>query len=167
MTDTTTAPVPNSDPALLAELLAQEERLQLPGLTLEDVARLGAIFVAIAEARSLRVLIRIVVDTPTGPFLAFQRAMPGTSTVNEWWLDGKSRVVRHFGRSSFAVGTQFRVDGTTFEESAGLDNEQYKAHGGCVPLRVAGEIVGTAGISGLTQEADHALIVEALTAYLG
>jgi uncharacterized protein (UPF0303 family) len=167
VTDTTTAPVPNSDPALLAELVDQEERLQLPSLTLEDVARLGAILVAIAEARRLPILIRIVLDTDSGPFLAFQHGMPGSGTGNEWWLDGKTRVVRHFGRSSFAVGTQFRVDGTSFEESAGLDNETYKAHGGCFPLRVAGAIVGLAGISGLTQEADHALIVEALTSYLG
>jgi uncharacterized protein (UPF0303 family) len=167
VTDTTAPTVPNSDPALLAELLDQEARLQLPSLTLEEVARLGAIFVAIAEARTLPVLIRIVLDTPTGPFLAFQHAMPGSSTVNEWWLDGKTRVVRHFEHSSFTVGTQFRVDGTSFEESAGLDNDTYKAHGGCFPLRVAGEIAGLAGISGLTQEQDHALVVEALTAYLG
>ena len=165
--DAESTPVPFADPALLAELLAQEDRLVLPHLGYDDAARLGATLASLAESRGLPVVIRVEVDTPAGPHTVFQRALPGSSTENDWWLGRKAAVVRHFGHSSFAVGTRFRVEGSTFEASSGLDPERYAAHGGCFPLRVDGQIVGVVGISGLAQQDDHALVIEGLTAYLG
>lgn len=167
MTDAAPAqPVRFGDPALLAELLAQEERLVLPRLSYDDAARLGAVVASLAEQRDLPVVVRVEVDTPDGAHTVFQRALPRTSPANDWWLGRKAAVVRHYGHASFAVGTKYRVDGTTFEAASGLDEEHYAAHGGCFPLRVDGELVGVLGVSGLPQEADHALVVEGLTAYL-
>ena len=165
MTDDTTLLF--ADPALLAELLAQEDRLALPRLDYDDAARLGATLAALAESRGLPVVIRVEVDAPTGPHTVFQRALPGSSLENDGWLDRKAAVVRHFGNSSFAVGTRFRVEGSTFEVSSGLDPLRYAAHGGCFPLRVGGQVAGVVGISGLAQQDDHALVIEGLTAYLG
>ena len=159
--------IPFSDPALLAELLAQEDSLVLPRLTYEDAARLGATLAELAEQRGLPVVVRVEVDTSSGPHIVFQRALPGTSPNNDWWLGRKAAVVRHYGHSSFAVGTRYRVEGGTFETRAELDPEHYAAHGGCFPLRVNGQLVGVVGISGLPQQDDHALVVEGLTAYLG
>jgi uncharacterized protein (UPF0303 family) len=159
--------LPFSDPALLAELLDQEERLVLPHLTYEDAGRLGAILAELAESRGLPVVVRVEVDTSAGPHTVFQRAMAGTSPNNDWWLGRKAAVVRHYGHSSFAVGTRYRVEGGTFETRSELDPALYAAHGGCFPLRVAGQLVGVVGISGLPQQDDHALVVEGLTAYLG
>ncbi|HEX7805193.1 MAG TPA: heme-degrading domain-containing protein [Cellulomonas sp.] len=159
--------IPFSDPALLAELLAQEDSLVLPQLTYEDAARLGATLAELAEQRGLPVVVRVEVDTSSGPHIVFQRALPGTSPNNDWWLGRKAAVVRHYGHSSFAVGTRYRVEGGTFETRAELDPEHYAAHGGCFPLRVNGQLVGVVGISGLPQQDDHALVVEGLTAYLG
>jgi uncharacterized protein (UPF0303 family) len=161
-----TAPVPFSDPALLAELLAQEERLALPRLDYADAARLGALVADLAEERGLPVVVRVEVDTPTGVHTVFQRALPGSSPTNDWWLGRKAATVRRFGHASFTVGTQFRVDGSTFEASSGLDSETYAAHGGGFPLRVDGKVAGVIGVSGLPQQEDHALVVEGLTAYL-
>ena len=92
--------------------------------------------------------------------------MPGTTPTNDWWLARKAAVVRHYGHSSFAVGTRFRTEGTTFEQSSGLDPERYAAHGGAFPLRVNGDLVGVVGVSGLPQVKDHELVVEGLTQYL-
>ncbi|PVU82777.1 heme-degrading domain-containing protein [Cellulomonas sp. WB94] len=166
MTDAAPA-IPFSDPALLAELLDQEDRLVLPHLDYDDAARLGATLAGLAEQGGLPVVVRVEIDTPTGPHTVFQQAMPGTSPNNDWWLSRKAAVVRHYGHSSFAVGTRYRVEGGTFETRAELDPEQYAAHGGCFPLRVNGQLVGVVGISGLPQQDDHALVVEGLTAYLG
>ena len=165
MTDAT-PPVPFSDPALLAELLAQEERLVLPHLDHDDAWRLGVLVAGLAEERGLSVVVRVELAGEEGPHTVFQRAFAGSTPTNDWWLGRKAAVVRHFGHASFAVGTRFRVEGTTFEESAGLDPERYAAHGGCVPLRVGGVIVGVLGVSGLPQAEDHALAVEGLEAYL-
>ena len=151
--------------ALLAELEAQEQRLVLPHLTYDDAARLGATIAALAEQRQLPVVVRVEVDTEAGPHTVYQRAFPGSSPDNDWWIGAKAKVVRHYGHSSFAVGTRYRVDGTTFEQSSGLD-DSHKAHGGCFPLRVDGQLVGIVAVSGLPQQDDHALVVEGLTAYL-
>lgn len=159
-------PVRFSDPALLAELLEQEDRLVLPSLDYHDAARLGGVIATLAEQRGLPVVIRVEVDSPDGPHVVFHRSLPGTTPANDWWLGRKAAVVRHFGHSSFAVGTRFRTEGTTFEESSGLDPEKYAAHGGAFPLRVDGEITGVVGVSGLPQADDHALVVDGLTAYL-
>ena len=159
------APVKFADPALLAELEAQEERLVLPHLTYDDAARLGATVAALAEQRQLPVVVRVEVDTPDGPHTVFQRALAGSSPSNDWWIGAKAKVVRHYGHASFTVGTRYRVEGTTFEDSSGLD-ETYKAHGGCFPLRVDGRLAGVVAVSGLPQQDDHALVVEGLTAYL-
>lgn len=159
-------PVPFSSPELLAELLAQEERLVLPRLDYHDAARLGALIATLGEERGLPIVVRVEVDAADGPHVVFHRSLPGTTPANDWWLGRKAAVVRHFGHSSFAVGTRFRTEGTTFEESSGLDHESYAAHGGAFPLRVDGEIRGVVGVSGLPQADDHALVVEGLTAYL-
>jgi uncharacterized protein (UPF0303 family) len=159
--------LPFSDPALLAELLDQEERLVLSHLTYDDAGRLGAILAELAQSRGLPVVVRVEVDTSAGPHTVFQRAMPGTSPNNDWWLGRKAAVVRHYGHSSFAVGTRYRVEGGTFETRSELDPAMYAAHGGCFPLRVDGQLVGVVGISGLPQQDDHALVVEGLAAYLG
>lgn len=161
-----TRPVPSSDPAVLAELLAQEERLALPHLDHADAWRLGELVAGLAEQRGLPVVVRVELDGPDGPHTVFQRAFAGTSPANDWWLGRKAAVVRHFGLSSLAVGTRFRVEGTTFEASSGLDAERYAAHGGCVPLRVDGALVGVLGVSGLPQVEDHLLAVEGLEAFL-
>jgi uncharacterized protein (UPF0303 family) len=158
--------VPSSDPAVLAELLAQEERLALPRLDHDDAWRLGSLVAGLAEQRGLGVVVRVELDGDDGPHTVFQRAFAGTGPANDWWLGRKAAVVRHYGHSSFAVGTRYRVEGTTFEESSGLDPERYAAHGGCVPLRVGGALVGVLGVSGLPQGEDHALAVEGLEAFL-
>jgi len=167
VTDSAAQPVPFSDPALLAELLDQEDWLVLPHLTYDDAARLGETLIALAQSRSLPVVVRVEVDTSEGPHIVFQRALPGSSPNNDWWIGRKAAVVRHYGHSSFAVGTRYRVEGGTFETRSELDPALYAAHGGCFPLRVDGRLVGIVGISGLPQQDDHALVVEGLAAYLG
>jgi uncharacterized protein (UPF0303 family) len=161
------ATVPFSDPALLAEILRQERQLVLPHLDYDDAARLGEVIAGLAQERGLPVVVRVEVETPDGPHTVFQRALPGSSPTNDWWIGRKAAVVRHFGHSSFAVGTRFRVEGSAFEAASGLDAERYAAHGGCFPLRVDGELAGIVGVSGLPQQDDHALVVEGLVAYLG
>ena len=147
---------------LLAELESEEARHVLPALSHADAARLGGILARLAGERALPVVVRVALVTGDGLHTVFQQAFSGSSLTNDWWLDRKTAAAQHFGAASFAVGTRFRVDGTTFEESSGLPDDEFKAHGGVVPLRVGERIVGYAGVSGLPQQDDHALVVEAI-----
>lgn len=56
--------------------------------------------------------------------------------------------------------------GTPFEERDDIDHDAVRAHGGSIPLKVAGEIVGTITISGEPDAIDHETAAEALARYL-
>ncbi|MCM2419558.1 heme-degrading domain-containing protein [Streptomyces sp. RKAG293] len=148
---------------LVAELEAQERDLVLASFTNDDAWRLGCLLVDLAREREAPV----TVDIRRGSQQLFHYALEGTSPDNDAWLARKSRVAERYGASSYLVGARFRAKGTTFEESSRLDPNLYAAHGGAVPLRVAGVgIVGTAAVSGLPQSEDHALVVEALSRFV-
>src|SRR4249919_912961 len=99
---------------LLAELLAHEEELVLDRFDDDDAWRLGVQLVEAARAQRLPVAISI---RRNGQRL-FHAALPGASADNDAWLERKCRVVDRYGRSSFAVGTDARARGTTFEASS-------------------------------------------------
>ncbi len=147
----------------LAQLAEQEERLQFTRFDNETALALGQQLLTAARDRGLPVTISV---RRNGQRL-FHAALPGTSADNDAWIDRKSRVVDRYGHSSFFIGTQFRAQGSSFEEQSGLDQDLYAAHGGVFPVLVRGVgPVGTVGVSGLPQADDHAFVVEQLKLFL-
>lgn len=148
---------------LLAELTAQEERLQFTRFDNDVALALGLRLLDAAREQGLGVTISV---RRNGQRL-FHAALPGTSADNDEWIERKSRVVDRYGHSSFHVGTQFRLGGSTFEEKSRLDPNLYAAHGGVFPVIVKGVgPVGTVGVSGLPQADDHAFVVAQLELFL-
>ena len=144
---------------LVATIVEQQRRLVLTHFDHEDAWSLGCLIVEIARERDLPV----VVDIRRGTHQLFHAALAGTTPDNDTWVERKVRVVERFGEPSFLVGLRARAAGTTFPEASGLSEQQYAAHGGCFPLTVRGVgPIGTVTVSGLPQEQDHALVVEAL-----
>lgn len=149
--------------ALLARITAEEEELVFPAFGLDDAWALGTRMRDAAAAAGHPVAIGITL----GLQRVFHAALPGSTPDNDVWLERKARVVRHYSRSSFGVGAQFRASGKEFETASRLDIATHAAHGGVFPITVAGTgVVGTAGISGLPQVEDHDFVVEHLRAYL-
>jgi uncharacterized protein (UPF0303 family) len=152
-----------TDDTLLRTLAEQEERLTFRRFTTDTALDLGAHVLAGARQRSLPVTIAVL----KGRQRVFHAALPGTSLDNDEWLDRKARVVERYGKSSWRVGEQFRVDGSTFDEKSRLDTALYAAHGGVFPVIVRGVgMVGSVGVSGLPQADDHALVVELVEDFL-
>lgn len=146
---------------IVAEVEDQERELVLSAFTHEDAWRLGALLVKLATERNLP----ITVDIRKGTQQVFHAARPGTTPDNDSWIERKVRVVYRFGASSYLVGLRARAKGSDFNADHGLPFQEYSAHGGAFPVRVAGVgIVGVVTVSGLKQEDDHALAVEALRA---
>lgn len=150
--------------AVVAQVEAQEAALVLPEFTHEQAWQLGVRLVELATLRDLPV----TVDIRKGTQQVFHAARPGTTPDNDSWVERKVRVVYRFGASSYLVGLRARAKGGDFNTDHGLPLQEYAAHGGAVPVRVRGVgIVGVVTVSGLAQQDDHALVVEALRELVG
>ncbi|GAB3163698.1 heme-degrading domain-containing protein [Myceligenerans halotolerans] len=143
----------------IAQVAAQETELVLTAFTYDDAWRLGSRLTELAIERDLPVTI----DIRKGTQQVFHVARPGTTPDNDSWVERKVRVVYRFGASSYLVGLKARAKGGDFNAVHDLPLQEYAAHGGAFPVRVAGVgIVGVVTVSGLAQQDDHALVVEAL-----
>lgn len=84
------------------------------------------------------------------------------------WIRRKRNVVRHFGRSSYAIGLTLECNQETIQERHHLDLADFAAHGGGFPILLEGTgAVGSIVMSGLPQRDDHCLVVAALAKVLG
>lgn len=148
---------------LLKKLEAEEQELQFAHFSNEDAVAVGLSLYETAKEKNLPVTIDI---TRNGHQL-FHLSMPGTSPDNDQWVARKIKLVNRMGMSSYRVGTFLRSLGMTLEERFELSHYEYAAHGGCFPVILKGTgPIGTITISGLAQEDDHAMVVNAIRAYL-
>lgn len=149
---------------VLAQLLQEEQELQFAKFNEEDAWKLGSQLVDLARSRNLPVTI----DITRGTHQLFHAALRGTSPDNDEWVKRKVRLVYRFGHSSFYVGQVLKSKGKTLEQSYLVSESDYAPHGGCFPIIVKNTgLVGTVTVSGLPQEEDHKLVVEAVRKYLG
>lgn len=147
----------------LEALRDQERELQFEAFTDRDAWSLGSWLVDTARERGLAVTIDIV----RHGHRLFHYAFDGTGPDNEIWIRRKAALVNRVGHSSFYIGRFLASQGKTVEEKYLIDEADYAPHGGCFPLIVRNVgPVGTIAVSGLAQEEDHALVVEAIRAHL-
>ena len=149
---------------LIADLVAQEERLLFSRFDNDDAWALGCLLVDLAKARTLPVTI----DIRRHGHQLFHAALPGTAPDNDRWIERKVRVVERLNASSFLVGRRMAAKDEAFDEMYGVNPADYATHGGAFPIRVRDVgVVGVVTVSGLPQADDHALVVEALERFLG
>lgn len=142
--------------------LESEPRLDLPAFTQDDAVDLGLLTLGVVRERGANLAVRVELHGET-VFLA----MTGTTGAgNLPWLEGKARVVHRFGEPSLLVRRRHEAAGTGFEQRTDVDHDLFKAHGGSVPLRVAGQVVGTVTTSGEPDVVDHAVAAESVRRYL-
>lgn len=148
---------------LLTQLQQQEQQLQFPSFSNADAVAIGMDLYETAKERNLP----ITIDIMRNGQQLFHLSMPGTSPDNDQWVIRKCKLVNRFQASSFRVGTELRSLGMTLEERYELSHYEYAAHGGCFPIIIRDTgMVGTITVSGLAQEDDHALVVEAIAKFL-
>ena len=151
-----------SDLARAEELQAEVRALDLDRFGHDQAWDLGQRVVALATERGLGITVAIWL----GDQRVFHAARPGTNADNDSWMDRKRAVVRRYDDPSMAVKLRFRGKGVTeAEPRLGLDPAVHVLAGGGVPLRVRGSLVGVAVVSGLADQDDHDLMVEALAAH--
>lgn len=144
---------------ILTELLTQEEELQFHHFNNATAWELGNLIKIAAEKLSVSVSI----DVYAFEQVVFSYAMPGTSKDQQDWIRRKRNSVMRFGHSSYYQGQYNAAKNRDFETIPYLDPKEYCAHGGSFPIRLKNcGIIGAVTVSGLPQETDHQLAVDAL-----
>ncbi len=144
----------------IADLLYLNQ-LQFLKLTNDDAVELGLKAVEVIREWHLN----LAVDVVLGADLVFRAKLGSSGPDNDPWLAGKAAAARHFGEPSLLVRLRHGAAGTEFTD-LDLDHETMKGHGGSIPLRVDGEIVGTITTSGEPDVIDHEVAAEAISRYL-
>jgi uncharacterized protein (UPF0303 family) len=148
---------------ILKQLLQEEQELQFTRFNEETAWEVGSLLVE----RSRSEILPVAIDITRGSHQLFHASLPGTSPDNDEWIKRKVRLVYRFGHSSFYMGQLLKSKGKSIEQAYLISETEYAPHGGCFPVIVKGTgMVGTITVSGLPQEEDHKLVIQALRDYL-
>lgn len=143
----------------LTELLAQEETLTLRQFTNQDALHAGQYVID----RALREKLSVAVELKRNGQRLFYAALDGTAPDQEEWIRRKSNVVLRHGHSSLYMRLYNEAKQRAYHTMYAVDPADYTDAGGSFPIRVTGVgVIGTITVSGLSQEADHQLAVDAL-----
>ncbi|ETN46469.1 uncharacterized protein HMPREF1541_00654 [Cyphellophora europaea CBS 101466] len=153
----------------LPSILQQEQALTLPRFTADDAFEIGV---------GLRERLRNLSEKPavvnialanSNNLLFHATSRPGILPDNDVWVARKRKTVLRFGISSWAMGRKMGGDEAAFAAKFMLGDSagEYAIHGGGVPVRVTGVegIVAVIVVSGLKQNEDHQVVIEALEAF--
>jgi uncharacterized protein (UPF0303 family) len=149
-------------PVFTAADVAAQPTIDLPSFENDDAVDLGLIAVQVIREKNLNLAVRIVLRGD----VVFQAKLGTTGTGNDPWLAGKAALVERFGEPSLLVKLRHQEAGTPFEERDDVDHDALKAHGGSIPIRVDGELVGSITTSGEPDVIDHEIAAEASARFL-
>jgi uncharacterized protein (UPF0303 family) len=148
---------------ILKQLLQQEQELQFTSFNESTAWQIGCRLVE----RAQKEMLPITVDITRGSHQLFHASLQGTSADNDEWIKRKVRLVYRFEHSSFYMGQLLKSKGKRLEEAYLISESDYAPHGGCFPIIVKNTgMIGTITVSGLPQEEDHKLVVQAIREYL-
>ena len=148
-------------PVYTLDQLEAVGRTELAHFTKEDAFALGTI----AGNLILEWEVNLAVDIVIGSELVYRARFGTTGPGNDEWLAGKAAVVNHFGDASLLVKLRQEATGIPFTDLE-LDHATMKAHGGSVPIYVAGDLVATITMSGEPDVVDHETVSEAVRRYV-
>ena len=147
----------------LEQLLQEEHDLQFVSFNESTAWQIGCQLVEQAQKNRLP----ITIDITRGSHQLFHAGLHGTSADNDEWIKRKVRLVYRFGHSSLYIGQLLKSKGKRLEEAYLISESEYAPNGGCFPVMVKGTgMIGTITVSGLAQEEDHKLVVQAIRDYL-
>jgi uncharacterized protein (UPF0303 family) len=142
----------------------QEELLQFPGFSRRDAWKPGKMLADDILERNP--VLAIGMRLASGLVL-FQYLAEGTTANNESWVKRKFNAVRELEISSLLNMLRLKKRNQTLEDK-GLDPKIHALSGGAFPIRLKGSgLIGAIAASGLPRLADHDVIVNAMSRFLG
>ncbi len=120
---------------------------------------MGLAIVNLAKGRNKNVAVKIERLNHT-IFLFVDDNLPADKHL---WLKRKANVTKHFEESSLSVKNDLTNGNMTLEKTFALDKKKYLAKGGSIPIFVKNAgMIAIITVSGLHDEEDHKIIIEAL-----
>ncbi|MBO9578807.1 MAG: heme-binding protein [Microbacteriaceae bacterium] len=152
---------PGSPERLVAEVAAQPA-IDVPSFGNDDAVELGELATELSRTARANLSVRVVLRGD----VAYQARLGTTGPDNDPWLDGKARAVAMTGEPSILSRLRAEAAGQVFEDGDRPGIGDVRGHGGSVPIRVRGELVGTLTTSGEPDRLDHAVAAEAVRRFL-
>lgn len=148
----------------IRRLEEQERLLRFARFSPDDAWALGNRVRETALARGAGVAI----DISLRDRILFHAALPGTTTDNVEWIRRKRNTVLRLWSASYLVGRRLALSGRDQVEARNLPYSDFSVHGGSFPL-VVGDLgcVGAVTVSGVPERIDHAIVGDAIAAFLG
>ncbi len=148
----------------LEQIALQERRLVFAGFDANTAWTLGCALRALAQTLT----VGLVIDISLHDRQLFYSAMPNTTPDNADWVRRKRNTVLRCHKSSYGMGLEFALKGSSFFEKTGANPQDYATHGGSFPITLEGlGCIGAITVSGLPQRQDHELVVRVLAEHLG
>lgn len=120
---------------------------------------MGLKVLALASSRGQHIAVQIDRLNHT----VFLHVGDGLTADKHNWLRRKINVAKHFEESSLAVKHDLLNKHMSLDKTFALDKADYLAKGGAIPIVVKQVgMVGVVCVSGLSDEEDHQIIVDAL-----
>jgi uncharacterized protein (UPF0303 family) len=147
---------------ILEQCAKEEELYQFLTFTQTDALALGTLI----YQKSLNKESPVAIEIRMNRLTVFSFFPSGTNENNKLWLAAKARTVDMNQQSSLRFWAEIQVSGRRPEDRR-MPESEYACCGGGFPLTIKNcGVVGTICVSGLPHLLDHALVVEALKAYL-
>jgi uncharacterized protein (UPF0303 family) len=146
----------------VADLEAEFARFRFTSMDHEAAVALGEDLVRRSRAKGWS----MAVSVKLGDHEVFHVALPGATPINDNWIRRKRNLIELTGEPTFLVGQRLAAEGKTLDD-LNLDEVDFAPAGGGYPLIVNDVVVGSVIVSGVPQQDDHALVVEALSALVG
>lgn len=134
-------------------------KIEIDGFSNKLALEMGLKIIELAKSRNQQIAVEIC-RLNHSVFLYIDDGLP---VDKHNWLRRKANVVKQFGESSLGVKKDFKESNMTLEKPFGLNETEFIVRGGSIPIFVKNAgMVATITVSGLPDEEDHKIIIEAL-----
>ncbi len=145
--------------SILELLIQQDNRLRFRTFTHANAIELGMRVIDLAKSQALSVTVAVWI----GEQHVFQAALSGTAADNDRWLKRKAAVVRNYDKASLTIAHYISKYGMPDPVGQGqLSPSEFAFNGGAAPIRIGATQVGVVAASGVGDQIEHDLIIEAL-----
>ena len=135
------------------------KKIELDSFSNRMALEMGLAIIELAKSRNQHIAVEICRLNQT-VFIYVDDNLP---VDKHNWLRRKANVAKQFEESSLSVKKDLKEEGMSIGNTFGLDDKDFLAKGGSVPVFVKNAgLIATITVSGLHDEEDHKIIIDAL-----